>query len=345
MFNFRQISVKVRAKMKLPKPRKRGNSYTIEIMLGGVRKFATRDTAKECTEWAAQQLLAHKAQVKTDKKQTPTLAELLNLHYEKVGKFKKTQTDKTYKKCLIRDFPWLVEKQVHEITGQDLTQWRNERLKSVSEGSVRREISYLSPIFTYAVKELFLIKNNPFEFVKSPSQPAPRYRRITQDEIDAIVTAAGYSTDTPPSQSGHYTAWAFLFAIETAMRRGEILNIKRSHIKDNYITLPETKNGESRHVPLSPRARALLMQITHDNEYLIPMSDEAFVSAWRRLKSKSGVSDLGFHDTRHEAISRFVQNLKMPVEKLAKVTGHKDIKTLINVYYNPTIDELVAYFQ
>ena len=75
------------------------------------------------------------------------------------------------------------------------------------------------------------------------------------------------------------------------------------------------------------------------------MSKEAFISAWRRLKSKSGVSDLGFHDTRHEAISRFVQNLKMPVEKLAKVTGHKDIKTLINVYYNPTIDELVAYFQ
>ena len=60
---------------------------------------------------------------------------------------------------------------------------------------------------------------------------------------------------------------------------------------------------------------------------------------------KAGLDNVTFHDTRHEAISRFVANYQMPVEKLAKITGHKDIKMLINVYYNPTIDDLIEFLQ
>lgn len=47
--------------MKLPKPKKRGEAYYIEIMINGKRSSATRDTAKECEQWAAQKLLEVKA--------------------------------------------------------------------------------------------------------------------------------------------------------------------------------------------------------------------------------------------------------------------------------------------
>lgn len=73
--------------MKLPKPRKRGNSYQIEIMLDGKRYSATRDTAKECEQWASQQLLEHKAGLlQTAKPNALLFAKLLRLYHEKVGK-------------------------------------------------------------------------------------------------------------------------------------------------------------------------------------------------------------------------------------------------------------------
>ena len=35
---------------------------------------------------------------------------------------------------------------------------------------------------------------------------------------------------------------------------------------------------------------------------------------------------------------------KLPVEVLAKITGHRKIEVLVNVYYNPDADELVEMF-
>lgn len=175
--------------------------------------------------------------------------------------------------------------------------------------------------------------------------PKARNRRITDDDIQAVLTAGNYKQGQTPTQTQQYVAWAFLFAIHTAMRRGEILGIRKSDIKDGYVHLPKTKNGEARNVPLTPKARDMISWISHDSNKLIPLDENAFKKSWQRVQKKANLDDLNFHDTRHEAISRFVKDLKLPVETLAKVTGHKDIKTLINTYYNPTIDELVDLFQ
>ncbi len=61
---------------------------------------------------------------------------------------------------------------------------------------------------------------------------------------------------------------------------------------------------------------------------------------WERRKAKVGLIGHTFHDTRHEAITRFVNNQKLPVEVLAKVTGHKNIKVLVNTYYNPDVEDI-----
>lgn len=334
--------------MKLPKPRKRGDSYRIEIMIDGKRLSATRDTIKECNQWASQKILEHKAiqGLSNTEKPTMKLSELMALYYSKVGKFKPSkETDKIYMRCIIRDFTWLTDMQVHTVTAQDLTRWRNERLKSVSAGSVRREIAYLSSVLSYAVKELFIITDNPCNQLQKPPLPKARNRRITDNEIQAVMTAGNLSWGDTPIQTQQYVVWAFTFAIHTAMRRGEILSIKKSDIKDGYIHLPKTKNGDSRNVPLTPAACQMLSWINHNHSKLIPFDENAFVKSWVRVQRKANIDDLHFHDTRHEAISRFVKDLKLPVETLAKVTGHKDIKTLINTYYNPTIDELVDLFQ
>lgn len=334
--------------MKLPKPRKRGNAYRIEIMLDGQRYSATRDTAQECTRWASQKLLEHKAGLlESDKKpKAITFNELLTLYHDKVGKFKPSaRTEIVFIKAFVRDFAILADTPISDITAKDLTEWRNKRLKSVSAGTVRREIAYFSSVMSYAVRELFAISENPFNHLVKPSMPKARNRRITDSDIQAVLTAGNYKEGDTPTQTQQYVAWAFLFAIHTAMRRGEILGVHKADIKDGYIHLPKTKNGEARNVPLTPFARDMISWISHDHDKLIPFDENAFKKSWQRVQKKANLDDLNFHDTRHEAISRFVKDLGLPVETLAKVTGHKDIKTLVNTYYNPTIDELVDLFQ
>ncbi|AKG12226.1 tyrosine-type recombinase/integrase [Moraxella bovoculi] len=333
--------------MRLPKPRKRGDSYRIEIMLDGKRLSATRDTAKECTIWASQKILEHKAGlIQNDKSRVMSFAELIRLYHDKAGKDKGAKdTEVVMQRTFVRDFSWLASMPVNEITPKELTDWRNARLTKVSAGTVRREISYLSSVMSYAVKELFIITDNPFTNLTKPAVPKARNRRISENDVQAILSAGNYQLGQTPTQTQQYVVWAFIFAIQTAMRRGEILGVKKADIKDGYIHLPKTKNGDSRNVPLTPTAKEMLSWIKHDDERLLPITLNSFEKSWKRIYAKSGIDDLHFHDTRHEAISRFVKDLKLPVETLAKVTGHKDIKTLINTYYNPTIDELVDLFQ
>lgn len=333
--------------MKLPKPRKRGESYQIEIMIAGKRYSATRDTAAECTKWASQKILEHKAGLleNAKKPKTITFSELLTLYHDKVGKFKSSARNEiVFIRAFLRDFTSLAEMPIRDITAKELTDWRNKRLASVSTGTVRREIAYFSSVMSYAVRELFAISENPFNRLVKPSMPKPRNRRITDSDIQAVLTAGNYTQGDTPTQTQQYVVWCFLFAIHTAMRRGEILGIKKADIKDGYIHLPKTKNGDARNVPLTPQAKQMLSWINHDGDKLIPFDENAFKKSWLRVQKKAALDDLNFHDTRHEAISRFVKDLGLPVETLAKVTGHKDIKTLVNTYYNPTIGELVDLF-
>ena len=89
--------------------------------------------------------------------------------------------------------------------------------------------------------------------------------------------------------------------LETGMRRGKILNIKKEHIKSQTLSIPITKNGHPRTIPLTKRA----LYILSNTELPFPKSANAVRLAWERLKKKGNIKDLHFHDLRHEAISQF----------------------------------------
>lgn len=195
--------------MKLPKPRKRGHSYRIELMINGKRLSATRDTAKECEQWAASKLLEHKASHNDEVVESSiTLSELLKLYHENISKYKRSQSDKFTRRILLRDYPELSQKQIHQITPKDLTLWRNSRLQSVKPSTVKREISYLSAVFSYAVKELFILTINPFSQVSKPTSSKPRNRRVTDNDIRLLKQAVDWtgtkpSKEKPPSPTKH----------------------------------------------------------------------------------------------------------------------------------------------
>ena len=94
--------------------------------------------------------------------------------------------------------------------------------------------------------------------------------------------------------------------------------------------LPDTKNGDSRDVPLSPQALELLKDLPRNirgDQVVFPLHFEALKSSWRRACCSAGIIDLRFHDLRHEATSRFFEK-GLNVMEVAAITGHKDLRML-----------------
>lgn len=247
-------------------------------------------------------------------------------------------------KNLDRIAPNIADKSIYDFKPSDIAMWRNNRKKEVKVATLRNEHAIYSAVFTYAMKELFLIESNVWHTVTMPSKEKSRNQRITDEQQGQLLKALDWDGVTIPDKSKHYVAWAFLFALKTAMRQGEILAMRRADLKDGFVHLPMTKNGESRNVPLSKEAKRLLSLLPLDNDELVPIDKDICCATWVRAKKRANLPQINFHDSRHEAITRMVKVRKSPVEVLAKITGHKTIGILINTYYNPDAQDLVEMF-
>lgn len=224
----------------------------------------------------------------------------------------------------------MANKPVENLNRRDIALWRDTRLKAVSSSSVLREWNSLSAVYSHAQKVWGLsLPENPFRLIQRPSESKARHQRIPSDVAAAIMAALGYTQDTRPTQSRHFVAWCFLFAIETAMRAGEILKLRPDDISGKLATLRDTKNGTDRVVPLSSAARDLLALV----DLPLPLSSASLDALFRKYRPAE-LSHIRFHDTRHEALSRMAKKIHNPMD-LAKISGHRDVKILLNVYYNP----------
>jgi integrase len=130
-------------------------------------------------------------------------------------------------------------------------------------------------------------------------------------------------------------------AIETAARRGELLSLRWENIdlKRRTAHLPETKNGDSRTVPLSSRAVAILEALPRSIEgKVFPLTVNALKLAFVRACLTAGLENFHFHDLRHEGTSRLAGKLSNVLE-LSAVTGHKELK-MLKRYYHPRAEDL-----
>jgi integrase len=187
------------------------------------------------------------------------------------------------------------------------------------------------------VREWGLLKESPFRGLSPPAEGRPRSRRVSDADADASIDALGYVRGATPETASQFVAAAFLLAIETAMRLGEILALRRDQVNPPVVHLPRTKNGEARTVPLTKAAVALLELLPADG-YLFPITAGTADTLFRRARTKAGLVDLHFHDSRREGTTRLAA--KVDVMTLAKITGHKDVKLLLRVYYAPRMEEV-----
>ena len=232
---------------------------------------------------------------------------------------------------------------LRDLSAKQIAEWRDARLKDVAPATVIRDMSTMSAALTTAVKEWKWLDHNPFKDVKWPKPPPGRDRRIAEDEIERILMCAGYQYDEKPESVRARTAAAFLFAIETAMRDGEIATLTMSNIfvDKKYASL-RTRDSDGynkRNVPLSPEAIRIIKQMDVKEGLLFGLTAQQISATFRRLKGACMLDDLHFHDTRHEAVTRLAA--KLDVLDLARMTGHKNLNQL-KTYYNRSATDIAG---
>jgi len=222
------------------------------------------------------------------------------------------------------------------LTPQKIAQHRDERLKQIAPATVIRELSYFSSIITYARKEWGININNPVSLVSKPKNPQGRSRILDASETNALFEAL--------KPTGRRSIWMLplvKLALETAMRRSELLGLRWEHIdlERRTIFLQLTKNGTSRTVPLSTHAIQILTDMPRNlDDRVFPVTHEVVSQAFNRARRQARVQDVRFHDLRHMAITRLAEKLPNLIE-LSAVSGHKSL-AMLKRYYHPNAAEL-----
>lgn len=229
-------------------------------------------------------------------------------------------------------------KQLSEVTAVDLSRFRDIRMSEVSVATVRKEMTILRSVLESARRDWGMITENPISDVKKPPAPPHRKRLFSDDEIKGVLQALNYEGDLTTLQ--HQVAVALLLALETGMRAGEMVALEWSwiNLKRSYLTLPETKNGDQRDVPLSIKAKALLSKLVGlDKVTVFTVTSGSLDALFRKAKNSKGYKNLHFHDSRANAITALSK--KLEVLDLARMVGHRDIKNLM-IYYRKSASDM-----
>ncbi|ASN86847.1 MULTISPECIES: site-specific integrase [Pectobacteriaceae] len=261
------------------------------------------------------------------------LSKALDKYFSTVSRHKRGQLQEFYRINVIKRSR-LANRNMDEISSIDIAEYRDNRLsefnartqKPISANTVRLELALLSALYNLAKVEWGTCSINPVENVRKPTVSSGRTRRLTTQEERQLTR---YFKDKNPELLA-----IFQIALETGMRQGEILSLRWEYtdLRLGVAHLPLTKNGTSRDVPLSSKARQILCGLGerphHENGYIFSYTSSGFKSAWRVALKALAIDDLHFHDLRHEAISRFFELGTLNVMEVAAISGHKSMNML-----------------
>jgi len=223
-----------------------------------------------------------------------------------------------------------------QLRGSDFAEYRDKRRKEGrAENTIAIELKLISKLYKIAAKDWGMEGlRNPIQSVTMPGASRKRERRLTPDEQKALLEKL--------AQLGPYMAPLAELAIETAMRQGELLSLTWADVdqQKRVAKLHDTKNSESRDVPLSTQAIEILEALPRSLDSstpVFPMKQDDVIRTFRQACVDSGIVNLKFHDLRHEAVSRMCDLL--PMHEAMRVTGHKTPSMLMR-YYHPKAEDL-----
>jgi integrase len=313
--------------------RKRGNSWIIDYRANGKRYMRVMGPSKRDAIAAEGKI---KAQIREGRffecrriKET-MVGELIGRYLDHFRGKRSLPTEEFHLKAILSFFGG--SKPVSQIDRSDVDAFQRARLDTTkrsgahrSTSTINRELATLRRLLNKAV-EWKAIEKNPAAGRKMLPERKGRTRFLSVGEAGRLLDAC----------SSHLYP-IVLCALETGMRRGEILSLRWEDVdlEHRILYVGETKTGIPRHVPISSRlANTLLSRARNGaSEYLFagkrgmgghgkPFHDvrTSFKNACRR----AGVAGFRFHDLRHTAASHMVM-AGVPVKVVGEILGHTTV--------------------
>jgi integrase len=318
-----------------------GKGYRAQVYVAGRRASKVFRTQREANAWAMQQ----EEELAAAPAARHTFADLVDRYAREVmaGKGGATHEEKQAA-ALLRDFPELAAKKLADLDTPDLAAWRDARLKTVKGSTVVRNLNWMRHAMRLAREEWKWMTHDPLKGLRIPRSPSPRERRVRPHEVRALCRHLGYRPGRVPQTRSQEVALAFMVALRSAMRAGEILSLGKGTLRmDRRVASVDHKTqhitGRRREVPLTRHAVRLLRPVA-DRERCFTISSAVLDTLFRRARDQLQIEDLHFHDTRAEALTRLAR--KVDVLTLAKISGHRDLRILQLAYYRETADEIAA---
>ncbi len=214
------------------------------------------------------------------------------------------------------------------LSPESVINFIDSRLQSVKGESVRKDLNTLSRAVTFARGIIKLqLSENPvtvarevLSFTGSLKTSESRVKRVTDDQIDQIERTS--ESKLLPK------IVRFIVQGLTALRRGEVSNIRYEHVRGVELSIPETKTDKPRVIPLNDISLDIISSLPKRSDgYLFGLRPDSITQAFGRACRRASLSDLRFHDLRHEATSRLFE-LGLGIQEVAAITGHSDWKSL-----------------
>ena len=198
-----------------------------------------------------------------------------------------------------------------------------------SPATVVRYMAALSHAFTIAVNEWQWLEDSPMRKVKKPKESKGRVRWLDDDERAKLLAACKESSND----------WLYpcvILALSSGMRQAELMGLKWQdvNLKDGFLILHETKNGEKRRVPLSGLALSLLQEHAKvrrlDSQLLFPSNANPqnpidLRKPWLNALKAAEITDFHWHDLRHCTASYLAMN-GASLAEIAEILGHKTLQ-------------------
>lgn len=228
-------------------------------------------------------------------------------------------------------------RKLSDIKPQDVDDYKSLRLKeNAAPATVDRELSALRHLINLAERWNKFFGKNPVSIAGLLHPNNQKERTLTHEEQKRLLDS-----------TNEYLRPVIIFALNTGMRKSEILTLKWSNVdlETGIITLEKTntKSKKLRRIPINTVVRKLMLELKlkgKGSEYVflsskgIPYKKEGslrqpFLGALRR----AGIEGLRFHDLRHTAATRMIES-GASIVAVSKILGHEDLKTTMR-YAHP----------
>jgi integrase len=230
--------------------------------------FETFDEAKKWADVIEGKISDGEENVGKEKERKARLRELLTRYRDEI-----TPTKKGARQEGNRIDQWLAEPMADwvltAVKSTDIAAWRDRRTaEGKAPSTISNSMNLLSSVFRVAISEWGYQVTNPVTDLRRPKARPARWATLTDaDEADLLdACRAG-----PP-----WLVWCVRLALATAMRAGEIRRLRWCHIHPTHAHLPVTKNEETRDVPLTAAALALIDEM----RAALPQRSDGWVFGW-----------------------------------------------------------------